>query len=89
MDYDRNMTESDNGYTAEDRDRDMETVRRVSRRLAALRKKVNEASVERLEALRRLRSLGNATYPELAKAMGTTYSAVQRLLEKLDRDKDN
>ncbi|WP_131724522.1 helix-turn-helix domain-containing protein [Mycobacteroides abscessus] len=83
------MTESDSGYTAEDRDHDMDTVRRTSRRLATLRKKVNETSAERLVALRRLRNLGGATYPELAKAMGTTYSAVQRLLEKLDRDKDN
>lgn len=76
-------------YSAEDRAYDLAQLRALTRKLHRQQRNLDATSIERLEAMRRLRTLGGATYPELAAAMGTTYSAVQRLLAKLDHDKDN
>lgn len=81
------MTNTDQPYGDEDRARDLAALRALTRKLHRQQRAVETTSAERLEVLRRLRSAG-ATYPELAQAMGSTYSAVQRLLAKLDTDND-
>ncbi|WP_100482257.1 hypothetical protein [Mycobacteroides abscessus] len=79
------MTEPSHGYTEEERARDLAQLRALTRKLHRQQRAVEATSAERLEVLRRLRSAGT-TYPELAAAMDSTYSAVQRLLAKLDTD---
>lgn len=78
---------TDTSYGDEERKRDLATLRALSRKAQRQAKALDATAAERLEVVRRLRRAG-ATYPELAKAMGTTYSAVQRLLEKADKETD-
>lgn len=78
------MTNTDPAYTAEERDADLATLRALSRKLQRQKRSLDATSAERLEIVRRLRTRGGATYPVLADAMGTSYSAVQHLLARLD-----
>ncbi|SIF35314.1 hypothetical protein [Mycobacteroides abscessus] len=82
------MTNIDQPYGDEERARDLARLRALTRKLKRQQDTLNATSAERVSVIRRLRTLGGATYPMLAEAMGTTYSAVQRLLEKLDRDRN-
>lgn len=77
------VTEDRPSYSDEERARDLAQLRALTRKLHRQQRAVEATSAERLEVLRRLRAAG-ATYPELAAAMDVTYSAVQRLLAKLD-----
>lgn len=81
------MTNTDQSYTDEDRARDLAQLRALTRKLHRQQRAVAETSTERLAVLQRLRRAG-ATYPELAAAMDVTYSAVQKLLAKLDKETD-
>lgn len=83
--YDETVTDNDQSYTDEDRDADLAQLRALSRKLQRQKRTLDATSAERLEVVRRLRTLGGATYPTLAEAMGTSYSAVQNLLARLDR----
>lgn len=78
------MTDQPRDYTDEDRNRDLAALRALTRKLSKQQQTLNLTAAERLEVVGRLRKLGKATYPELASAMELTYSAVQRLLRKLD-----
>lgn len=77
------MTEPSHGYTDEERAADLAHLRSLTRKLHRQQRAVEETSTERLAVLQRLRRAG-ATYPELAAAMGVTYSAVQRLLARIE-----
>lgn len=80
------MTDQPHEYTDEDRTRDLAALRALTRKLSRQQEALRQTAAERLEVVRRLRQLGSATYPELASAMGLTYSAVQRLLKRLDTE---
>lgn len=81
------MTEPSHGYTDEERAADLAQLRALTRKLHRQQRAVEATSTERLAVLQRLRRAG-ATYPELAAVMGVTYSAVQRLLAKLESPAD-
>lgn len=78
------VTDDRPSYTDEERARDLAQLRALTRKMHRQQRAVEATSAERLEILRRLRAAG-ATYPELAQAMGSTYSAVQRLLERIEK----
>lgn len=80
------MTNTDQPYGDEERTRDLALLRALTRKLKRQRDAISATSAERVDVIRRLRTLGGATYPTLAEAMGTTYSAVQRLIEKADKE---
>ncbi|MGV0654800.1 helix-turn-helix domain-containing protein [Mycolicibacterium thermoresistibile] len=80
------MTDQPHEYTDEDKQNDLAALRALTRKLSRQQEALRQTAAERLEVVRRLRRLGSATYPELAAAMGLTYSAVQRLLKRLDTE---
>ena len=65
---------------------DLAQLRALSRKLQRQKRTLDATSTERLEVVRRLRTLGGATYPVLADAMGTSYSTVQNLLARIDKE---
>lgn len=79
------VTDEPSEYTPEERAADLATLRALTRKLHRQQRAVETTSDERLVIVRRLRAAG-ATYPELATAMEATNSAVQRLLERIDKE---